>query len=146
MIDPERVNEIFLDCFYTKDEFEDLNEIPEDAVIVEGIAPNRKFGFHPGRLESHREEVRGFLDQLPEPFHEGTGDGWSFLNACETKDGEQWTGLHQRMEQLFCLGIGLGIAKYLMPSEMWKMLPGGMPYITVLKEKAGVAEDDKSDD
>ena len=35
------------------------------------------------------------------------------------------------MEQLLTLGIGLGYAKYLMPREMWKMFPGGMPYFQI---------------
>ena len=47
-----------------------------------------------------------------------------------TKSGEQW-GEHMNIEQLLALGIATGQAGYPMPKEMWKMLPGGMPYFTV---------------
>ena len=45
--------------------------------------------------------------------------------------GNQWTRYHQRMEQLFQLGIGK--IKCLMPHEMWSILPRGMPYYEVAK-------------
>ena len=48
-----------------------------------------------------------------------------------TKDGAQWTGFQLRMEQLMVMAIGLDIMAYLMPKEMWKVLPGGVPYIIV---------------
>jgi hypothetical protein len=35
------------------------------------------------------------------------------------------------MEQLFQLGIGLGLAKWQLPPEMWGVLPGGMPYVVI---------------
>lgn len=71
------------------------------------------------------------LDKLPEQFHEATGGGWSFLNACNDRHGNQWTGLHQRMEQLFQLGIALGRVSYCLPREFWSAMPGGVPYIVV---------------
>ena len=131
LIDASRVNEIFLACMYGPEELKD-GKLTEDklAVLAEGIVCT--IGFHPGRLESHRKEVRGMLEGLPLEFRRTVGDGWSFLNACNDRNGVQWTGLHQRMEQLFQLGIGLGLAKCLVPREMWSMLPGGMPYYSVL--------------
>jgi hypothetical protein len=35
------------------------------------------------------------------------------------------------MEMLFCLGIGMGLAKWLLPKNMWSALPGGMPYVGI---------------
>ena len=35
------------------------------------------------------------------------------------------------MEQLFVLGMGLGLVKYGLPRSMWNVLPGGMPYISI---------------
>jgi len=69
---------------------------------------------------------------LPEQFKGSAGGGWSFLNACDDKHGNQWTDLHLRMEQLFQLGIGIGKVKCLMPRAMWSALPGGMPYYAVI--------------
>jgi len=55
----------------------------------------------------------------------------SFLNACQDRNGNQWTDLHQRMEQLFVLGQAAGFVSCLLPRDMWAALPGGMPYYVV---------------
>lgn len=117
----EKVKEVFLDCLFQE------NEDKTNFVEVEGITFTA--GFHPGRLENHQPEIVEMLDELPESFHEGM----SFLAACEDKHGEQWTGLHQIMEQLFLLGIGIGKVVCLLPREAWSVLPGGMPYYKLEK-------------
>jgi hypothetical protein len=127
-IDPDTVNAVFLDCLFRPEEIVD-GKPPKDAVIVEGVM--HKVGFNRERLGSHREQVREWLRLLPTEFRKTGGGGWTFLNACNQADGEQWTGLHQRMDQLFTLGIGLGIAQWQMPREMWSMFPGGMPYVQI---------------
>jgi hypothetical protein len=124
MIDSERVNEIFLDCLFKK------GEDTSQHILAEGIVHN--VGFHPERLQSYKAEVEAMLEELPEQFKESTGGGWSFLNACNDKHGNQWTSYHLRMEQLFQLGIGLGKVKCMSPREMWAVLPGGMPYYAIV--------------
>lgn len=119
----ERVTEIFMDCLFR--EGEDTSE----HVPVHGIVTNA--GFHPERLESHRREIGQMLCELPLEFQKSGGGGWSFLNACNDKEGNQWTGLQQTMEQLFLLGIAIGQAKFQLPRDMWSALPGGMPYVVV---------------
>src|SRR4030095_2083945 len=125
------VETIFVDCLFTKEEvaLKGEKEPPENAVMVEGIM--RTFGFHRERLEGHREDVKELLAQLPSEFQQGVGGGWSFLNACMTKDSKLW-GEHIHMEELFCPGIGLGLAKWQFRREMWSSLPGSMPYVTVM--------------
>ena len=123
----EKVHEIFMGCLYEEKEVKDVEHPPEGAVLVEGIMG--KFGFHPDRLESHRDQVRQLLDEMPKEFHKTTGGGWTFLNLCQDKNGFQWTGFHQRMEELVCLGIGLKMATFCAPRDMWSAFPGGMPYI-----------------
>lgn len=125
-----KVMAILVDCLFNENE-NDKDKPPENAVIVKGLV--RSFGFHPGRLESHRDEVKELLAELPDNFQEDKGGGWSFLNACMTKDGEQW-GEHIDMEALFCLGIGLGLAKWQMLA-MKEVMPGGMPYVVVLNDQ-----------
>ena len=122
MIDPQELENVFVSCL-----FED-GEPTDNAVIVDGIMS--KFGFHPDRLEASRDQVRGWLEQLPDSFHRDSGGGMSFLNACVTKNDEHW-GEHPSMDRLFCLGIGLGLVTNLMPREVWPMLPGGMPYFQI---------------
>lgn len=130
LIDASRIDLIFRDCLYTEEELKDGKPAEGEPVLAEGITCT--VGFHPGRIERHRKEVKGMLEGLPLQFRSTEGGGWSFLNACNDRNEVQWTGLHKWMEQLFQLGIGLGLAKCLMPREMWSELPGGMPYYSVL--------------
>lgn len=124
------VDEIFMDCLFRDEEVsKDAPEPPPGAVIVDGI--RHQFALHPERLESYREQVKALLAELPDNFQADKGGGWSFLQACMTKDGEQW-GEHMNMEQLFVLGIGLKLAKWQLDRAVWPALPGGMPYVVVL--------------
>jgi hypothetical protein len=136
LIDADRVVEILKDVLFRDDEIEgsmtDPANLPEDALIVEGIV--NPWGFNRERLESHRDEIAKMLQGLPREFRSqefGGEGGWSFLNACNDAQDVQWTGLHQTVDILICLGIGLGLAEWLLPREMWGALPGGMPYLVV---------------
>jgi len=134
VIDPCGVEDAFRECLYKPEEIQNLpkGEVPEGAVIVDGI--QCRFGFHPERLEQQRDKVTTWLRALPHEFRKNGGGGWSFLNACSQANGVQWTGLHERMEQLFCLATGLKLAECQTPREMWSVLPGEMPYYVVLVE------------
>ncbi len=123
VLNPKKVEEIFLDCLYRD------GEDTTNHVLVEGIVAN--YGLHPERLESHREEVIALLAELPDEFRENGGGGWSFLNACNDRHGNLWTGLHSIMEQLIVMGVALGLVHYQLPKEMWSVLPGGMPYFSI---------------
>jgi hypothetical protein len=123
------VQEVCKSCLFTESEIgENHGETPDGAVVVEGVVGG--FGFHPERLEQQRENVRSMLACLPDEFRKSKGGGWTFLNACNTRAGNQW-GEHTDMNALFCLGIGLGLASFQLPREMWSVLPGGMPYVAV---------------
>jgi hypothetical protein len=120
----DNVEKIFVDCLF--------DEVPEDtsiAVIAEGVVIN--VGFNPTKLEEHINEIKELLVQLPVPFYTLTGGGWSFLQACLTKDGHHW-GEHRNIDQLLCLGLATKLIEYCMSRDHWKNLPGGMPYFTVL--------------
>lgn len=142
-----KVDEIFRDCFFRPDEVSN-GEAPEGALIAEGI--KGKFAFHPDRTKTHKGEIVELLNELPDSFHESKGGGWSFLNACNDKHGNQWTGMHSTMEQLVVLGIAVGKVKFHLDREMWKAFPGGMPYFVVLddfeKPNAGEGNDDTQTD
>jgi len=119
----ENVHATFVKCLY--------KTIPEDqseAVIVEGLV--QKFGFDPVGLELQKENIIKLLLQLPDMFMRSIGGGWSFLNACVTKDEIPW-GEHRNMEQLFCMGMGIRKVMCPTPRDVWKVLPGGMPYYVV---------------
>lgn len=123
----DNVNTVFLDCLFTNEELKN-GEPTEGYIEANGIMTN--VGFHPGRLESHRADIASMLSELPDSFMVGGGDGMSFLNACMTKDDEQW-GEHKNVEQLFLLGMASKFVTELMPRELWGSLPGGMPYYSV---------------
>lgn len=124
MIDAQAVEELFRNCLF-KDE-----ELPP-AKYLEARGISVHVGFHPGRLMASKGQIRDWLFQLPPTFQKSRGGGMSFLQACEDKDGVQWTGLHERMDQLFMLGLACGLVSECMPREMWPVLPGGMPYYMV---------------
>ena len=126
-IDASEVEKTLRDCLFLDSELVD-GKVPEGAVIVDGIM--NEWGFNPARLENHREQVKTWLAALPPQFRRSSGGGWSFLNACMTDEDEQW-GEHPDMDNLFSLGIGLGLVKCSMPRDLWHILPGGMPYYTV---------------
>jgi hypothetical protein len=75
------------------------------------------------------------LAELPDNFHEKKGGGWTFLNGCMDRHGNQW-GEQINVDELVMLGQGLGLAKYQLPREMWSVFPGGMPYFSVVVEAA----------
>lgn len=120
-------------CLFTQEEMPEGAGLPEDAVKVEGIICN--YGFNAARLAEKRSDIASMLDCLSDDFKATGGGGMSFLNACMTKSGEHW-GEHPTMGLLFALGIGAGLARYTMPREMWPILPGGVPYLTVLDSAA----------
>lgn len=123
-LNANRVNEIFTDCLFRDEELP-----PSEYVPAPGITTN--VGFHPERVEGYRDEIAAMLDELPDDFQENSGGGMSFLNACNDKHGNQWTGMHQTMEQLFQLGLAVGKATCLMSRDKWDALPGGVPYYVV---------------
>ncbi len=131
LIDPIKVHAAFTDCLFKEKEITEQHVPPEGAVIVQGII--HQVGMHPDRLESHRDEVKGWLKSLPNEFQKSGGGGWSFLNACVDKEGEQW-GEHDDMDHLFILGMGLKLVESQLPREMWDSLPGGMPYYIVVDD------------
>lgn len=122
----ENVVETMKACLFADEDGEpDLTK----AVMVEGIMA--KFGFDPERLKTKKADIESMLEQLPTSFQKNGGGGHSFLAACDRADGVQWTGLHQTMDELFVLGMAIGKVQLCLPRDMWKALPGGMPYYVV---------------
>jgi len=122
----EQVHDVLTNCLYQQSELAADGGAPADAIIVEGLVS--KYGFHPQRLFSYKERIADFCNQLPDDFQKSKGGGWSFLNLCQTKSGEQW-GEHRDCENLVALAIGSGQGGYVLPRKMWAVLPGSMPYV-----------------
>lgn len=122
-LNPKHVTEVFLDCLFKEGE--------ETSNFIEAEGIQLTVGFHPERLRSHTAEIEAMLAELPDEFKRSGGGGMSFLYACYDRHGNLWTGMHQTMEQLFLLGIGIGKVNCLLPRPLWSALPGGMPYYVV---------------
>jgi len=120
----KNVDTIFMDCLFKND------EDTSDSVIADGITCH--FSFHRQRLESHKKDISSMLSQLPKEFQSDSGGGMSFLKACDDMNGNQWTGLHSVMDQLFSLGTACDKVKCPFSRYMWPHLPGGMPYYVVV--------------
>ncbi len=120
----DNLMEVTMGCLYPKGEA-DL----EAAIQVQGVVLS--FGVDPIRLEKHKQDIIDMLSQLPETFHEKTGGGWSFLQACMDNKGNQWASHHKDMDNLVCLGLAIEKVSFNMPRDMWSAFPGGMPYFVV---------------
>lgn len=127
-----KVKETLYKCFFNDEE---LAGVIASFLPAHGVAA--KLGFHAGRVEENAALIKELCDQLPEAFQEKGGEGGSFLNACVTRDGEQW-GEHINVDELLMLGLASGWVQYNLPRDQWGMFPGGMPYFKVLAERVKV--------
>ncbi len=122
--DADELRELMRYCLFAE------GEPTQPRIEVPGITAT--FCFHPGRIVEKRSAIAEQLAGLPFPFHQGKGDGWSFLNACMDQHDRQW-GEHMDMQALMVLGIAAGLVRYCLPRDMWDVLPGGVPFFVVLK-------------
>lgn len=119
----EKVHETFMKCLFNDGEPTENHKIGEGVMV--------RVGFHPERLKEAEPIIAELLDELPDAFKKSGGGGWSFLNLCQDKHGNQWADLHKTMDELVALGNATGKLTYQMPREMWSVLPGGMPYLVI---------------
>lgn len=113
----------------TSDAVEELTkECQGEDLPVDGLV--HRFLFDKAKIEQNKPKIMELLADLPDNFRTTGGGGWSFLNGCQDRNGDQWTGLHLQVEKLVCLGIAAGAADWLM-KELAPAMPGGMPYFCV---------------
>lgn len=120
----ENVERIFHEC---------LADNLKDLILVEGVRMNPAFSLK--KLAQHENEISEMLEQLPDKFHKGKGDGWTYLNLCMDKSGKQWADFHTVCDMLVCLGLATGQLSFPMPRDLWNLFPGGMPYVVVLLQE-----------
>jgi hypothetical protein len=130
LIDADRLDVIWRDCAPER-------QVPTgtgDVIVTDGIFPVAVL--YLDRLKAHEPEIRRMLGALPEEFRDvalGGKGGWSFLNGCLDRDGDQW-GEQPDVNRLFTLGLGLRLVVSLLPRELWPKLPGSVPYYMTLVE------------
>jgi hypothetical protein len=119
MLTADRVRDLFKEC---------LTDEPK-GVRVDGIVNAAQLD-----VTGHEDEIGQLLAELPDTFHYNGGAGWSFLNSCEDRHGNLWTGEHLTMERLLLLGLAADKARWCLPKHMWDAFPGNMPYFAVAPE------------
>lgn len=124
---PSNVEKTFNECLFKE------GESASDYIEAHSIM--MRVGFHPERIKEKQKDIEGMLCQLHGNFMQSNGGGWTFLNACLNKDGEQWTGEHLTIDCLLALGIAIKKVEFQLARELWQSLPGGMPFFFV-KDKA----------
>lgn len=117
----DNVEAVFADCLSDERNF-----------IVRGVMIN--VAFDRSKVAAHEQDIAQMLSALPIEFHRPGGCGWSFLNMCIDKDGQQWCDLHQTIDKLICLGLATGQIEFTLQRDLWRALPGGMPYIVVVDD------------
>lgn len=123
---PANVEQTFKDCLFK--EGEETNDFVEAHAVMMHV------GFHPKRLEEKQKDIESMLLQLHDNFMQTKGGGWTFLNGCLTNKGDQWTGEHNTVDLLICLGLAIKKVEFSMDRIFWRSMPGGMPFF-VVKDK-----------
>ena len=106
----------------------ELPVAPESVILIHGAVTI--YGFSKDRLLARTDDIKSMISQLPREFFVNGGGGWSLINAVSRADGELWSS-QIGADALFCLGRAIGVTKYLMPRDIWSVLPCGMPYFAV---------------
>jgi len=95
---PEHIQALLRDTLYNRDELELWGcPVPPNAHIVTGV--EKRYGFHPLRLEHHRSSIERLVQQLPARFFRRGG----------RYDTQGWTNSPQLQDDLCCLAIGVGL-------------------------------------
>ena len=149
LIDSRLVSETFDICFINDDQLVEIEANPTNCKQCESVMGPRHMRID--KLEENRERIVSWLSALDDAYRRSVGGGYTFLNMCVDRDGQQWTGFHMVQNQLVMLGNGIGMCSILyikdfirnaMPDlsdteldefveQQGLALPGGMPYIVV---------------
>lgn len=124
LIQSNRVHELFMNGLFKEEELVNGKPVVE-PVVAEGVRV--RIGFHPERIRQAKDEISAMIDSLDPSID--TDEGISFLNICQDKNGNLWTGLHQICDELVTMGIALELLEYVLPRDLWMLMPGGVPAV-----------------
>lgn len=120
----QAVDELIVRCAWN------FTDAPEDQVAIKGIG-ERVFRFDRRRIAENAHAIAELLAELPREFL--SPNGWPFMHAARDRRGRRWTEL-EAAEDLFCLGIAAGMARWAHSREHWEGLPGHLPYVSLAPE------------
>ncbi|SDA13059.1 hypothetical protein SAMN02799622_00897 [Methylobacterium sp. UNC378MF] len=108
------------------------------TVDVEGIIATYRFSVE--AITTATPQIEQLIGELEDAFVQGRGGGWTFLNLCNDRHGQQWADLHTTMEALCVLAIAARRGQWCLPREYWHVMPGGMPYVVFWLGEPATAE------
>lgn len=128
----ENVRKVFLDCFLPENYTDDTKVIPVSAVTGQ-------FGFDPEKIEKYAADIQQMISQLSSNFDE-VNQGYTFMNLpFKGENNEQW-GEQIDGDRLMALGLASGWMKLTLEDrKMWKTLPGAVPYVYRLDNRADMS-------
>jgi len=128
----ENVRKVFLDCFLPEKYTDDTKVIPVATVTGQ-------FGFDPEKIEKYAFDIHGMISQLSSNFDE-VNQGYTFMQLpFKGENDEQW-GEQIDGDHLMALGLASGWMKLTLENrEMWKILPGSVPYVYRLDNRADIS-------
>lgn len=129
----KNVEKVFLDCFLKEGYTDETKVIPVNSVTG-------NFGFDPDKIEKYSEDIRDMISQLHPNFDE-KNQGYTFMNLpFKGENNEQW-GEQRNGDQLMALGLASGWMKLTLEDKLiWAALPGGVPYVYRLDNRADVSD------
>lgn len=127
------VEKVFLDCFLKEGYTDETKVIPVNSVTG-------NFGFDPDKIEKYSEDIHDMISQLHPNFDE-KNQGYTFMNLpFKGENDEQW-GEQRNGDQLMALGLASGWMKLTLEDRlMWAALPGGVPYVYRLDNRADMSD------
>lgn len=139
-ISAERIREIVVNSLLSENELDDVKSGKKDYVGIVAISISGKsLVFIKDKIMKFKDEVKAYLNLLPDEFKDEKGGGYTFLNSVVDKNGNQWGG-QASADELFCLGTALGLSKYIGSGLMLMAFPGHVPYVTVYQAEQKVEE------
>lgn len=122
LVNAVAVHELCRSCLFVDGE--------DTGVFMAGDGVHRSLGFHPERLLGAEQQIRAWLDALPDKFRLDKAGGWSFINGTVDRNGEWWGDL-THLDELLTLGNAIGYARALGDPVAWPAMPAGVPFFSV---------------
>lgn len=132
MLTTEEIDVVFRSCLFNH------GDPSSERVFVDSTNSDRYPSFNAKRLKESQETIRKMLQALPgKPGAHGASKGRQFLRGCrQPLDLKQATlpemyAVRDQVEaikNLILLGEACGEIRFLLPPNLWHLLPGKIPY------------------
>ena len=122
VLNVNNVANLYSKCLLTNSDF-DIEGLTCNFSVGEGVTT--RCAFSTERLNDNRESIACMIEQL-----HGIECAPSLMNLYYNNEGKQWTDEAMVVEMLVQMGTAANMISFLYPPEVWKLLPGGVPYVS----------------